>query len=465
MNNTDTIIALSTPEGSGALSLIRLSGPEAIEKVSKVFVMASKKSILEKPSHTIHLGHLTHKGEVIDEVLVSLFKSPHSYTGEEVVEISCHGSPYVREQVLRLFLNMGVRMAAAGEFTQRAFLNGKMDLAQAEAVADLIASESAAAHKIALNQLRGGFSDALKEVREKLLHFASMIELELDFSEEDVAFADRYQFMDLLKSTQVYLINLISSFSVGNAIKKGVPVAIAGKPNAGKSSLLNALLNEEKAIVSEIAGTTRDSIEDVMNIGGILFRFIDTAGLRQTDDVIESIGVARAKAKISEAQVLLYVYDPLDNKPEEVLEALHDFQRSDLKIVLVQNKIDIVSTSIQESFTKVFAQQKKLAFDKHICLSTHQKETINTLKDYLAKDIKQQVSSNSLIVSNNRHWVALKEALEALKICEEGLNENRSGDLLAIDLRQALYHIGSITGDISNDEILGNIFSKFCIGK
>lgn len=459
MNLDDTILALATPPGKGAIAVIRLSGKEAISQADTLFMARSKKKLQEVPSHTLHLGNILYKDRIIDEVLVSVFHGPHSYTGENVVEISCHGSSFIQQELIRIFLEGSVRMAEAGEFTLRAFLNGKMDLTQAEAVADLIASEGAAAHRIAIEQMRGGISKNLEELRLKLVDFASLIELELDFSEEDVAFADRSELNILLNNISEMLKNLIDSFTAGNAIKNGIPVAIAGLPNAGKSSLLNALLNEEKAIVSEIAGTTRDSIEDSLFIDGIEFRFIDTAGLRETNDKIEAIGVARAKEKITLARLLLYVYDPAQTQPDQLCLRLQPLLRDDLKVLLVHNKSD------QKHSFSLNEYQNQLHDQDFIKISALQKKGLQDLKKWLTLNAFKLDDTHHGVVSNSRHYESLQLALEHIQASLTGLDHKLSSDLLAIDIRQALYHIGMVTGTISTDDLLGNIFANFCIGK
>ena len=466
MNQQDTIIALATPSGMGAIAVLRISGAQSIESVDKVFRSIHQKKLLDQKSHTVHLGHLYQDNRVLDQVLVTVFKNPHSYTGEDVVEISCHGSVYVQQQILQLFVSNGIRLADAGEFTLRAFLNGKMDLSQAEAVADLIASENQGAHQIAIQQMRGGFSNHLKVLRDELLHFASMIELELDFSEEDVAFADKDTFYKLVLKIKEILQNLLDSFSTGNVLKNGVPVAIAGKPNAGKSSLLNALLNENKAIVSDIAGTTRDSIEDTLIIEGIAFRFIDTAGLRETSDTIEAIGVERAKNHISNARILLYLFDQLDNQPDEVVADLKKFYREHLTIILVQNKSDLLDKKTQNDFTN---QLDKMGVKQYIStaiqMSLKEEQSLDSLKKSLVDEINDRPTIGNTVVSNARHFELLQKALKSIVLVQEGLEHKLSGDLLAVDLRETIHHLGEITGEITTDDLLGNIFSSFCIGK
>ncbi|UGU16830.1 tRNA uridine-5-carboxymethylaminomethyl(34) synthesis GTPase MnmE [Sinomicrobium kalidii] len=457
----DTIIALATPSGAGAIAVLRISGKEAINIVDAKFRSVKGKKLSGQKSHTIHLGHIVDGAKVLDEVLVSIFKGPHSYTGENVVEISCHGSPYIQREIIQLFLRNGCRMADAGEFTLRAFLNGKLDLSQAEAVADLIASDNEASHQIAIQQMRGGFSGEIEKLRQELLDFASLIELELDFAEEDVEFADRSRFEELLKRIELVLKRLIDSFAVGNVIKNGIPVAIVGAPNVGKSTLLNALLNEERAIVSDIAGTTRDTIEDEMVIEGIGFRFIDTAGIRETEDVIESIGIKKTFEKITQAQVVIYLFDAShfgensDTIVVEIEKIKNKFPQKPL--LILANKIDLADTN-----------QIKNSLDYENLLLISARENIGTenLKDKLLEFVNTgALRNNETIVTNSRHYDALLKALEEIQKVQHGLQSGLSGDLLAIDIREALYHFGEITGQVTNDELLGNIFANFCIGK
>lgn len=446
----DTICAVATASGVGAISVIRLSGPNAISICDSVFIT---KSLENQKSHTIHFGTIRSDSNIIDEVLVSIFKNPHSYTGEDVIEVSCHGSSYIQNKLLHLFLEKGARMAQAGEFTLRAFSNGKMDLSQAEAVADLIASDSEAAHKVALQQMRGGFSNELKKLREELVNFASLIELELDFSEEDVEFADRDQFNNLLQKIKSSLMRLVDSFAVGNAIKNGIPVTILGAPNVGKSTLLNALLNEDRAIVSEIAGTTRDTIEDDLIINGIHFRFIDTAGIRETKDQVEEIGIQKAMEKAKQAQIVLYLMDANSdlNLQSKKLKKLTN--SLDGKLVVVVNKID------QNPDAKKY-------FNNALFISAKRREGLDALTNTLLSFVNTGVlSNNQTIVSNGRHVDALNKSLNQIIKTIDGLNNGVSGDFLAMDIRQTLHHLGSITGEISSDDLLDNIFSNFCIGK
>ena len=458
----DTIIALATPSGAGAIAIIRLSGKDSIERAAPFFKSVHGKNLSEQKSHTILLGHIMNGKQTMDEVLVSLFKGPNSYTGEDVVEISCHGSPYIQQQIIQLFLRNGCRMADAGEFTLRAFLNGKMDLSQAEAVADLIASDNAASHQIAIQQMRGGFRNEIEKLREELLNFASLIELELDFSEEDVDFADRAEFESLVGKIQNVLRRLIDSFAVGNVIKNGIPVAIIGAPNVGKSTLLNALLNEERALVSEIAGTTRDTIEDEISIGGVGFRFIDTAGIRETEDVVEGMGIKRTFEKIEKSEVAVYLIESPKFKAEGKsfkIEIQKIRERHPQKpLLIVANKVDQIDAE----------QQATIQSDlKDVLLISAKKGTgIEQLTTKLLEFVNTgALRNNETIVTNTRHYNALLKALEEIDRVKIGINEELPSDLMAIDLRQALYHLGEITGQVTNDELLGNIFSNFCIGK
>ncbi len=452
---TTTIVATATASGKGAIAVVRLSGSKAISIANKVFRSKNNKALSKQKSHTIHLGYIVQGNQTIDEVLISLFKGPHSYTGEDVVEISCHGSTYVQQQLIKLLLEKGAQLAEPGEFTQRAFINGKMDLTQAEAVADLIASEGEAAHRIAIQQLRGGISNQLDQLRKQLINFASLVELELDFSEEDVDFADRNELEKLLHQAQNTIKLLIDSFTLGNAMKQGVPVAIAGKPNAGKSSLLNALVQDEKAIVSEIAGTTRDSIEDNVTIDGIQFRFIDTAGLRDTEDTIESIGVQKARTKISNAQILLYVVDPAFTKISEINKEIKELQHQN-PLVLI-NKIDL------HDVDKLYEQTESLQNLDSFLISAVTGLGLDKLCEHLVRLVKH--TKYDTIVSSSRHHHELNQTLTAIIAVREGLANGLTGDLLAVDLRSALHHLGMLTGSVSSDELLGNIFANFCIGK
>ncbi|RPG63917.1 MAG: tRNA uridine-5-carboxymethylaminomethyl(34) synthesis GTPase MnmE [Flavobacteriaceae bacterium TMED42] len=464
--NQGTIIAKASGAGSSAISLFRLSGSNSIEMVSDCFQPKSQKKLLDQKSHTVHLGTLKYNGDALDEVLVSIFKAPHSYTGENIVEISCHGSNYIQEEILRLFISKGAQPAKPGEFTLRAFLNKKMDLSQAEAVADLIVSESKAAHEVAMNQMRGGYTAEITQLRQKLLDFASLITLELDFAEEDVAFADRTALTELLLAMQSKIKSLLDSFQYGSVIKKGVPVAIVGKPNAGKSSLLNALLNEDRAIVSAIPGTTRDTIEDTLTLSGVEFRFIDTAGLRETDDQIEAVGVAKAKEKVNLAKVMIYLFDANDTSLEEINAALNEFKREGLIILLVENKIDLIEEQGKSSLMNALNRESdhfpNLALSS---ISTFDRNTIEQLKKTLYNQIEKIAIQGDIVVSNARHYEALQNALQAILKIKKGLKDELSGDLLSVDINEALNYLGEISGEITNDELLGNIFSKFCIGK
>ena len=460
--HNDTIVALATPSGSGAIAVIRLSGKDAIKIASSSFKSVSGKNLKDQATHTIHLGHIVDGSKTLDEVLVSVFKNPNSYTGEDVIEVSCHGSPYIQQEIIQLFLRQGCRMANAGEFTLRAFLNGKLDLSQAEAVADLISSDNEASHQIAMQQMRGGFSSEISKLREELLNFASLIELELDFAEEDVEFADRTQFKALIERISFVLKRLIDSFAVGNVIKNGIPVAIVGEPNVGKSTLLNALLNEERAIVSEIAGTTRDAIEDEISIGGIGFRFIDTAGIRETEDIVESIGIKKTFEKIEQSQVTIYLFDA--SKAIDILEDVRiEIEKIRNKypqkpLLVIANKIDrlddIQLAKINSTIADVLLLSAKTGFGVE--------QLTNSLLNLINTGA---LRNNETIVTNTRHYDALLKAFEEIQKVQHGLETGLSGDLLAIDIRQALYHFGEITGEITNDDLLGNIFANFCIGK
>lgn len=462
-HNQDTIIALATPSGMGAIAVIRLSGENAITIVSEHFKSKyGTKNLQEVKSHTIHLGTINDGERVIDEVLVSVFKNPNSYTGENVVEINCHGSVYIQQEILQLFLKNGCRMATNGEYTLRAFTNGKLDLSQAEAVADLIASDSKASHQIALQQMRGGFSSEIEFLRHELLNFASLIELELDFSEEDVEFADRTEFKRLVLQLSSVLKRLIDSFAIGNVFKNGIPVAIVGEPNVGKSTLLNALLNEEKAIVSNIAGTTRDAIEDEIAIDGVTFRFIDTAGIRETEDVVESIGIQKTYEKIEQAQLVIHLVDAqqFDLNNTQILAEIENLKEkySSKRILTLLNKSDLIS---DEAIEKI-----KSTYPDFISSSAKNNQGINELTSQLTNLVNVgALSNNQNIVSNSRHFESLTLALESIKEVEKGIESNLSSDLIAIDIRQALFHLGEITGAVTTDDLLGNIFANFCIGK
>ena len=462
----ETIVALATPSGAGAIAIIRLSGADAITIAADVFESVSGKDISKQKTHTIHLGHIVDGTKVYDQVLLSIFKGPNSYTGENVVEISCHGSVYIQQQIIQLLLRKGAKMAQAGEFTLRAFLNAKLDLSQAEAVADLISSDNEASHQIAMQQMRGGFSNEIAKLREELLNFASLIELELDFAEEDVEFADRTAFYELLTRIEFVLKRLIDSFAVGNVIKNGIPVAIVGEPNVGKSTLLNALLNEERAIVSDIAGTTRDTIEDELVIDGIGFRFIDTAGIRETKDVVESIGIQKTFEKIEQAQVVLYLFESLKfqiSGSEYINEIEKVKNKYPLKTLLVViNKVDLLTN---DQISDIQKQLETLNV-KLLPISAKQKTGIDELKNQLLSFVNTgALRNNETIVTNTRHYDSLLKALEEIQKVRFGLDNNISSDFMAIDIRQALFHFGEITGQVSNDELLGNIFANFCIGK
>ncbi|MCF8386677.1 MAG: tRNA uridine-5-carboxymethylaminomethyl(34) synthesis GTPase MnmE [Bacteroidales bacterium] len=458
----DTICALATPPGSAAIAVIRVSGPDTFLILEKIFKPKNKQvNISKSPAYKIYFGTIGDERELIDEVLLSIFKNPNSYTGEDAVEISCHGSEYIQQKIIESLIDHGARLANPGEFTMRAFVNGKFDLSQAEAVADLIASNSKSSHDLALEQMRGGFSSKIKELRQQLLDFVSLIELELDFSEEDVEFADRKQLFDLLDTLKQELKKLVDSFKLGNVLKRGIPVAIIGKPNVGKSTLLNAILNEEKAIVSEIPGTTRDVIEDTIIIDGYSFRFIDTAGLRHSGDTIETMGIERTREKIAQASIILYICDisecTIDGLDEILAEFKEYINHKSKRFILIGNKIDKL-----EEMPKKF---KELVDLETIFVSAKRKENISLITDSLLKSVKKQKVSDRTIVSNTRHYEALKKALESVQNVDKGLKDGLPSDLVTIDIRQALHYLGSITGEISTDEILGNIFGKFCIGK
>lgn len=452
----DTIVALATPPGIGAIGVIRLSGKKAWEIADALF---PSKSLQQQATHTLHVGFLQHGGQLLDEVVISLFKGPRSYTGEDVVEISCHGSPYVQQQVIAACIDQGARLARAGEFTQRAFLHGKLDLAQAEAVADLIASNTEAARKTALHNIRGGFSRKLQELRERLLQFSALIELELDFAQEDVEFADRRQFYALLDDAQQTTQQLAASFQLGNVIKNGVSVAIIGKPNAGKSTLLNTLLNENRAIVSEIAGTTRDTIEEVLNIDGILFRLIDTAGIREhTQDVIESIGMEKSLEKMKQADVVLYLFDVNEMSGAELLSIEKELKEKNINHLLIGNKAERAEESM--------LREKFMGVSGIIFISAKANRHVEILKEKLVDQVlKGSVQTEDTIITNARHFHALQEVLKSLQEIRNGLDNKLPGDLVALDIRRCLHFLGEITGEITTEDQLGYIFSKFCIGK
>lgn len=486
---SDTIVALATPPGVGAIGVVRLSGPEAFPIAHRLF---KGKNLLEAPSHTAHFGRLVLDGRVLDEALATLFRGPRSYTGEDTVEFSCHGSSYILQAVIAACLHLGARMAEPGEFTMRAFLNGKMDLSQAEAVADLIASQSEAAHTVAMRQLRGGFKKEIEHLREELIHFASLVELELDFSEEDVEFADRTQLRALVANIETYIQRLLQSFALGNALKTGVTTVIAGRPNAGKSTLLNALLQEDRAIVSDIAGTTRDTIEEILNIQGIQFRLVDTAGLREAQDAIEAIGVQKTLEKIGEAAIIVYVWDVTSGMTlYDVwadLQAIHPADpeaRAAFPLLVVCNKMDrnplfqiawllnpnlpdIHPYLLENSAADNAPKQAPtwLSLDQIVPLSAKNDMNVEYLKTKLFEAVAGgSVNLEATIVTNARHSDALQKALEALQAVRQGLDTGTTGDFIAVDIRRALAYLGEITGQIGVEDLLGSIFSKFCIGK
>ncbi|MDO5608817.1 MAG: tRNA uridine-5-carboxymethylaminomethyl(34) synthesis GTPase MnmE [Capnocytophaga sp.] len=463
MTANDTICALATANAVGAIGVIRVSGNDVFSIVNQCF---EGKNISEVKSHTVHYGFIKDEGETIDEVMVSVFHAPRTFTAENSVEISFHGSPHIAKKILEILIKKGARMAKAGEFTMRAFMNGRIDLAQAESVADLIASENEASRKLAINQLKGGISDEISKLRGDLLNFTSLIELELDFSEEDVEFADRTALNSLLNKINEKLTSLIESFQYGNAVKNGVDVAIIGKPNAGKSTLLNALLKEERAIVSDIAGTTRDTIEEVLHIGGTAFRFIDTAGIRETSDAIEAIGVQKAKEKIYSAKILLYLYDEFDSSSEEVISFVKEFYRDDLKIILLQNKIDISENTYKSTFYQEIKNALQPNYTQTILgISAKNQTNIEALKLELLEYIENLKTEENTIITNQRHYESLQKSLEAIQKVKDAVNEQLHTEWLAYELRYALEYLGEISGEFTNDEVLGNIFSKFCIGK
>lgn len=463
--NHSTIAAISTAPGVGGIAVIRISGNEAIPLCQQLFQPRSKSIRLEEQAaNTVIFGSVVNdNGETIDDVLVSLFRAPHSFTGEDVVEISCHGSVFIQQQILHLLIEKGCRLAMPGEFTQRAFLNGKMDLAQAEAVADLIASGSAASHRMAMNQMRGGFSNELTNLRTQLLDFVSLVELELDFSEEDVEFADRTQLKELALEIEKHISTLADSFRVGNALKNGIPVALVGETNVGKSTLLNLLLKEEKAIVSDIHGTTRDTIEDIVNVHGISFRFIDTAGIRKTNDTIETIGIERTFKKIEQASIVLWILDctQLSEHIEWLTEKIQK-KAEGKKVIMIFNKIDKITPEEREVLTQLFNQ-----FDcERIFISAKNKINIKELEEALVRASQiPEIHPGDVVVSNIRHYEALRLALLAIQRVITSMESGLSGDFLSQDIRECMFYLGEITGQISNDEILGNIFGKFCIGK
>ena len=446
-NPEDTICAISTGGGMSAIAVIRISGNKAIHITNSIF----SKEISNVNSHTIHFGNIIDNKDIIDEVLISIFKDEKSYTGEESVEISCHGSIYIQNKIIQILVNKGCRSATAGEFTMRAFKNGKLDLSQAESVADLISSESKAAHQTALKNLRGGFSSKLQKLREKLIDFASLIELELDFSEEDVEFADREKFNDLLKNIKSELEKLIQSFKLGNSIKNGIAVTILGAPNVGKSTLLNCLLNEDKAIVSDIAGTTRDAIEDTLIIEGYNFRFIDTAGIRKTTDTIENLGIEKTLEKANKSEIILFIIDANQELESQLMELNKVRKENIARVLVIVNKIDVCEVDLNQDY---------------ISISAKNGEGISALKNKLLNFINTaKISESDSIVSNLRHYEQLQLTLHEINSIINGMGNNISGDFLSINIRQALFHLGSITGEVTTDDLLGNIFGKFCIGK
>ncbi len=477
MDLKDTIVALATAPGMAAIAVVRISGPKALEIAGSYFVPRNRKiSVSDFRSHTVHLGEIRQGDRVYDEVLLTYFRGPRSYTGENVVEISCHGSTYVQEQLLQLFIRGGCRMAEPGEFTLRAFLNGKMDLDQAEAVADLIASDSQASADQALKHLRGGFNSQIAELRDQLLKFASLIELELDFSGEDVSFADRTELRNLLERLKAHIKSLLDSYALGNVIKSGIPVALVGEPNVGKSTLLNALLNEERAIVSDIPGTTRDTVEDEMVLSGIRFRFIDTAGLRITDDAIEQIGIQRSLQALKNASLVMHLQNAADlvdkeydhQKLDEFLkfeeklktkdDADPDSEAPEMEVMVVVNKWD--------QLNKDQRGELKSKYPDFIFISALKKEGLDALKDQLLDRLRLgKIKSDDVLLTNSRHYQALQKSLNSVEAVEEGMDADIPSDLLAIDIRQALHHLGEITGSITTDDLLGQIFSSFCIGK
>jgi len=451
----ETVIALATPPGVGAIAVIRLSGKEAISIVNELF---PSKDLLHQPSHTIHVGYLKEEGVLLDEVVISIYKSPRSYTGEDVIEISCHGSPFVQQQLIEACIKKGARLARPGEFTFRAFINGKLDLSQAEAVADLIASNSSASHRTAINNIKGGFSEVLKQLREELIKFSALIELELDFSQEDVEFVDRKQLHQLVDVLSATTKQLLDSFKLGNVIRNGVQVAIIGKPNAGKSTLLNTLLNDNRAIVSEIAGTTRDTIEELLNIDGIIFRLVDTAGLReQTTDVIERIGVERSHQKMQQSDVVIYLFDVNEVKAGELKEIEVKLKEQNINYLLVGNKSDLLEHSeLKDKFNS----------NHTLFISAKEKKNMSELRKHLVDLVTEgKVNLENTIVTNARHYEALQQVDKSLEDIRAGLNSNLPGDLLALDIRRCLHYLGEITGEITNEDQLDYIFSKFCIGK
>ena len=461
MIKTDNIVAIASPAGMGAISLIRVSGNDCINQIDNIFYAFDKIKLENQESHTLKLGYIKDGDEIIDKVLVTVFRNPKSYTGEDLVEISCHGSIYIQEKILQTILKNNCRIADPGEFTLRSFLNGKMDLSEAEAVADLIASNTKASHKLALNQMRGGFKNDINKLREELVNFASLIELELDFSQEDVEFANIDRLNDLVSIIEIQLTDLVKSFKIGNVIKNGLPIVIVGKPNSGKSTLLNCLLNEEKAIVSSIPGTTRDYIEDQININGIKCRFIDTAGIRKTEDKIENLGIKKTYEKIEEAEIILYLIDKsilddknIDDYIIEIDKIKKDFREKEILVLI--NKCDISTKILDDNLVSLSALQISAKMGLNI------DKLIERISTYMSK---LNIDSHNVIVTNSRHLDLLSKTLDEIKKIKLSIKQNISSDLLSIDIKQASYFLGELTGEISNDELLGNIFSKFCIGK
>jgi tRNA modification GTPase len=469
MNDGTTICAIATPPGSGAIAIVRVSGNQAVPVTDSLFHPSSGKSLANHLPNTIHHGTIKDEKKIIDEVLVGLFKAPHSYTGEDTIEISCHGSLYIQQQIIQLYIKKGVRIAEPGEFTQRAFLNGKMDLSQAEGVADLIAAESAMAHKTAMMQMKGGYSNVIKNLREQLLQFTSLIELELDFGEEDVEFANRDELTKLVNHMDETVRKLLESFNLGNVIKKGIPVAIVGKTNVGKSTLLNTLLKEDRAIISEIEGTTRDSIEDVINVEGFLFRFIDTAGFRATKDKVESLGIERTYQKINQASVVLLMVDAKDSIKDinnAILGIKEKIQNPYTRLIIVINKIDHLREKDRQ--TKLKREHFSNLEPHHglIGISAQKHDNIESLNSELLKSINiEPIRHNDVIITNVRHYDALRHVFVAISRVKDGLQKQLSGDLLSQDIRECLHYLGEITGEVTTDEVLGNIFNNFCIGK
>lgn len=469
MTRDDTIAAITTGHG-GAIAVIRISGDKAIETADRIFHAASGKKLESQKGFTIHYGTISENDEIIDDVLVSIFRAPLSYTGEDMIEISCHASKFIQQKILQLCISQGLRMADAGEFTMRAFMNGKMDLSQAEAVADIIASDTKAAHMLASNQMRGNYSEEFRTLRSQLIELVSLLELELDFSEEDVEFADRTKLLSLIELIENRIDTLISSFSLGNIIKNGIPVAIVGAPNTGKSTLLNTILKEDKALVSDIAGTTRDIIEDTTNIGGIEFRFIDTAGIRKTEDILENMGIERTMDKMAKASIVLFVTDALQNVNDIIQEVLKLNFTKEQSLCIILNKSDLLNSDelnnkISVLKNNVINSINNIQRIDVIGLSAKHKININSLTDFLSRQVDLNSLESQTIIFNTRHYEALQQASSSIKRAHEGLENGLSGDLLSQDIREVLLHLGTITGEITSDDILSSIFSKFCIGK